>query len=119
LQNTVDQNLQARRQAAQKAEEIIDTQVETFLAWLRSQGAQNTIADFRAQAEASRDEILQKALNALQNGADPEQTLSKLAHTLTNKIIHTPCAQLREAGSNDRHDLIMAAREIFKLPHTQ
>jgi hypothetical protein len=34
---------------------------------------------------------------------------------LTNKLIHTPSAQLREAGANDRHDLVAAAREIFKL----
>ncbi|NOT85269.1 MAG: glutamyl-tRNA reductase [Methylococcaceae bacterium] len=119
LQNTVDQNLQARRVAALKAEEIIDTQVETFLAWLRSEGAQNTIADYRIQAEESRDEVLQKALAALQNGADPEQTLTKLAHALTNKIIHTPCVQLRAAGNDDRHDLIVAAREIFNLTNPQ
>ncbi len=36
LQDTVDQNLDDRRQEAEQAEEIIDTQVETFLAWLRS-----------------------------------------------------------------------------------
>jgi glutamyl-tRNA reductase len=119
LQDTVDQNLNDRRKEALKAEEIIDTQVETFLAWLRSEGAQNTIADYRLQAEAARDEALQKALASLQNGTDPEQILTKLAHTLTNKIIHTPCAQLRIAGSNDRHDLIVAAREIFKLNHPQ
>ena len=118
LQNTVDKNLQARRVEALKAEEIIDTQVETFLAWLRSEGAQNTIADYRMQAEESRDEALEKALSALQKGADPEQILTKLAHTLTNKIIHTPCAQLRAAGNNDRHDIIIAAREIFKLNNT-
>lgn len=119
LQNTVDQNLQARKIAALKAEEIIDTQVETFLAWLRSEGAQNTIADYRLQTETIRDEILQKALASLQNGADPAEALTKLAHTLTNKIIHTPCVQLRIAGNNDRHDLVVAAREILNLNNSQ
>lgn len=115
LQDTVDQNLDGRRREALKAEEIIDTQVETFLNWLRSEGAQNTIADYRTQAEAARDEVLQKALATLQNGADPAELLTKLAYTLTNKIIHTPCAQMRAAGNNDRHELIVAAREIFNL----
>ena len=41
--------------------------------------------------------------------------MQRLAHTLTNKLIHTPCAQLRDAGANERHDLIAASREIFKL----
>lgn len=115
LQNTVNQNMDSRRRAAEQAEEIIDTQVEHFLAWLRSQGAQETIRDFRLQAELTRDEVLQKALTQLSNGVPSEEVLQRLAHTLTNKLIHTPCAQLRDAGANERHDLIAASREIFKL----
>ena len=115
LQHTVNQNMDSRRRAAEQAEEIIDTQVEHFLAWLRSQGAQETIRDYRSQAEITRDEALQKALQQLQNGISPEDVLQRLAHGLTNKLIHNPCAQLRDAGANERHDLIAASREIFKL----
>ena len=115
LQNTVNQNMDSRRRAAEQAEEIIDTQVEHFLAWLRSQGAQETIRDYRLQAELTRDEALQKALAQLNSGAAADEVLQRLAHTLTNKLIHTPCAQLRDAGANERHDLIAASREIFKL----
>ena len=115
LQNTINQNMDSRRRAAEQAEEIIDTQVEHFLAWLRSQGAQETIRDYRYQAEMTRDEVLQKALAQLNSGASADVVLQRLAHTLTNKLIHTPCTQLREAGANERHDLIAASREIFKL----
>jgi glutamyl-tRNA reductase len=115
LQNTIAQNMNSRRQAAEQAEEIIETQVEYFLAWLRGQGAQSTIRDFRLQAEQTRDETLQKAIAMLKNGASPEETLNRLAHTLTNKLIHTPSSQIRDAAENERHDLIAAAREIFKL----
>lgn len=115
LQNTVNQNLDSRRRAAEQAEEIIDTQVEHFLAWLRSQGAQETIRDYRNQAELTRDEVLQRALAQLNNGSPADEVLQRLAHTLTNKLIHTPCAQLRDAGANDRHDLVAASRELFKL----
>ncbi|WP_027147245.1 MULTISPECIES: glutamyl-tRNA reductase [Methylobacter] len=119
LQNTIDQNMNSRRQAAEQAEEIIDTQVGYFLAWLRSQGAQSTIRDYRSQAERTRDEALQKALALLKNGIPPEEVLNRLAHSLTNKLIHTPSIQIREAGENERHDLVAAAREIFKLKKTQ
>ena len=115
LQHTVNQNMDSRRRAAEQAEEIIDTKVEHFLAWLRSQGAQETIRDYRLQAELTRDETLQKALSQLNSGIPADEVLQRLAHTLTNKLIHTPCAQLREAGANERHDLIAASREIFKL----
>lgn len=115
LQNTVNQNMDSRRRAAEQAEEIIDTQVEHFLIWLRSQGAQETIRDYRNLAQITRDEVLEKALAQLNNGAPPAEVIQRLAHTLTNKLIHTPCVQLREAGANERHDLIAASREIFKL----
>ena len=115
LQNTIDENMDSRRKAAKQAEEIIDTQVEYFLSWMRSQGAQTVIKDYRQQAELTRDDVLEKALTQLNNGRTAEEVLNLLAHTLTNKLIHTPSAQLREAGANERHDLVAAAREIFKL----
>ncbi|MCD2450052.1 glutamyl-tRNA reductase [Methylicorpusculum oleiharenae] len=119
LQNTIDQNMDNRRRAALQAEEIIDTEVEHFLYWLRAQGAQNTIRDYRVQAESIRDEALTKTLKMLNNGLSAEEALNRLAHSLTNKLIHTPSTQIREAGANERHDLIAAAREIFKLSSTQ
>lgn len=116
LQHTINQNMDSRRRAAEQAEEIIDTQVEHFLDWLKSQSAQEIIRDYRQQAETTRDEVLQKALSQFKNGVAPEEVFQRLAHTLTNKLIHTPCTQLREAGTNERHDLIAASRELFKLP---
>ncbi len=115
LKNTIDQNMNSRRLAAEQAEEIIDTQVDYFLTWLRAQNAQSTIRDYRTQAEQTRDEALQKALALLQNGIAAEDVINRLAHSLTNKLIHTPSIQIRAAAENERHDLINAAREIFKL----
>ena len=115
LQNSIDENMDSRRKAAKQAEEIIDAQVEYFLSWMRSQGAQTVIKDYRQQAELTRDAVLAKALKQLNNGRSAEEVLNLMAHTLTNKLIHAPSAQLREAGANERHDLVAAAREIFKL----
>ena len=115
LQHTIEQNMNSRRQAAEQAEEIIDTQVDYFLAWLRAQNAQSLIKDYRSQAEMVRDEALQKALLSLNNGVSAEIALQRLAHTLTNKLIHTPSTQIRVAAENERHDVLAAALEIFQL----
>ncbi|GDX84096.1 glutamyl-tRNA reductase [Methylococcaceae bacterium] len=115
LQHTIEQNMNSRRQAAEQAEEIIDTQVDYFLTWLRAQGAQKLIKDYRTQAEMFRDNELQKALMSLGNGTSAEIALQRLAHTLTNKLIHTPSTQIRVAAENERHDLLAAALEIFQL----
>lgn len=118
LQHTIQLNMNSRRQAAEQAEEIIDTQVDYFLAWLRAQSAQTLIKDYRSQAEFLRDDALQKALASLENGTSAEVALQRLAHTLTNKLIHTPSTQIRVAAENERHDLLAAALEIFQLSPT-
>ncbi|BCX80556.1 glutamyl-tRNA reductase [Methylomarinovum caldicuralii] len=115
LQDIVEENRQARREAALEAEEIIDMEVEHFLAWLRAQGAGDTIRALRRQAEDHKQAALERARRALQRGASPEEALELLAHTLTQKLLHTPSVQLKQAGSHERHDLIAAARELFKL----
>lgn len=115
LQEVIQENLKSRQQAALQAEEIIDVQVERFMAWLRAQGAVSTIRDYRQQAERQRDEVLEKARNMLANDKDPQQVLEFLAHTLTNKLIHEPSVQIRQAAECGNTELLQAALELFKL----
>jgi glutamyl-tRNA reductase len=115
LRNSIEEGMKSRQEAAKQAEEIIDTEVDHFLAWMRAQGATDTLREFRAHAERLRDESLANALRALRNGKSPEESLNLLAHALTNKLIHTPSTQLKQAGADERHDLITAARELFQL----
>jgi glutamyl-tRNA reductase len=115
LRNTVEENLKSRQEAAKQAEEIIDIEVDHFLAWLRAQGATATIRDFRHHAEQIRDEALEKARQSLRKGKSPEEALDLLASLLTNKLIHTPSVQIKQAGVYERHELIAAARELFQL----
>ena len=115
LKNTVEENINSRQEAALQAEEIISHEVDHFQAWLRAQGATNTIRQFRQQAEAIRDEALQQAQLALDNGKPTDEVLTLLAHRLTNKLIHTPSSQIKQASINERQDLINAANELFQL----
>ena len=119
LRNTVEEGIRSRQEAAKQAEEIIDTEVNHFLAWMRSQGATMTLLDFRTQAETLRDEALNNALRALKNGKPAEDALRQLANALTNKLIHIPSTQIKQAGTDERHDLIEAVRELFQLKGNQ
>ena len=115
LKNTIAENIKSRLEEAEKAEEIIDNQVEQFLAWLRSEHSVSTIQALRAQAEATRDESLNKALSALRNGKAPEEVLNMLARRLTNKLLHGPTTQLRLAGRDEKREILETARELFNL----
>ncbi len=115
LQEIIEEGLKSRQEAAKQAEEIIDTQVTHFMGWVRSLDAVSTISQYRQQAQALRERELAKALAKLNQGAPAEQVLEKLAHTLTNKLIHAPSTQLSQAGRDGRLDVLDAARELFEL----
>jgi glutamyl-tRNA reductase len=116
LQEVIQENLKSRQAAARQAEEMIDVQVNHFIAWQRSLDAVSTIRGLREQAEAHRDEVLHKAKQQLASGRDPQEVAEFLAHTLTNKLIHQPSIHLRQAGIDGRTDLLDAARELLNLP---
>jgi len=115
LQEVIQDGLRSRREAAEQASEMIAFQAEEFMTWLRSLDAVHVIQDFRRGAEAVRDDVLAKAQRQLQAGKPPEQVLDFLANTLTNKLIHTPSTQLREAGGAGRRELLEAANTLFQL----
>lgn len=114
LDEVIQENLRSRRQAADQAEEIIDTQVSHFMGWLASLDAVGCIRDFRSNGERLRDQELARAERLLASGRDPAEVLQQLARGLTNKLLHTPCANLRQAGFEGRDDLLKAAEELFR-----
>lgn len=116
LQEIIQENLQSRQAAAKQAEEIIDIHVSHFLGWLRSLDAVSTVRAYRSRAEATRNEVLVKARRLLAQGKPPEEALQFLAHTLTNKLVHEPCVQLKQAAFVGRAEIIEAARELLNLP---
>lgn len=114
LKEVIQENLKSRQQAAEQAEEIIDIQVGRFMAWLRSQTAVSRILTLRSQAERERDQILEQARRQLAAGKSAEDVMRYVAHTLTNKLIHEPTRRLRQAGEDNREDLMEALMEIFR-----
>ena len=115
LREIIDENLRSRQDAALQAEEIIDDQVNYFVAWLRSQDAVPLIKQIRGNVEKESKHLLKKAKKQLEQGLPAEQVANDLVRSLTNKFLHEPSIQLRQAGfANDSH-LIEAARTLFNI----
>ncbi|MCU7799015.1 MAG: glutamyl-tRNA reductase [gamma proteobacterium symbiont of Lucinoma myriamae] len=115
LKEIIDEGLKSRQEAALKAEEIIDGEVSHFMNWLRSLNSISTMCQYREKSEAIRDEVLSNAKKQLENGKPVEQVLNDVARQLTNKLIHKPCVQIKQAGMDGRTDLVDAAIELFDL----
>jgi len=115
LQAIIEQNLAQRKAAAVQAESIVVQESSEFMAWLRSQGAVNTIREYRSQAEEIRAELEGRALQALQQGADPQKVMQELAHKLTNRLIHAPTKSLQQAARDGDNERLQILRDSLGL----
>ncbi len=115
LRDVIEVNKRSRREAAEKALEIVYEGAANYLAEKRALDSVEIIRAYRNKAEQLRDDELEKALRALQAGKNPEQIVSQLARNLTNKLLHTPTTQLRQAGADGRTELIDWSKELFDV----
>ena len=113
LADVIEEGRQRRVAAAGVAEGIIDQQVAEFMAWMRGRRVASIIVRVRESAAGAREEVLEKARRRLRSGESPDEVIEYVARTLTNKLLHTPSTGIREAGENDRQDIVEAARMLF------
>ncbi|MCP5426990.1 MAG: glutamyl-tRNA reductase [Chromatiaceae bacterium] len=118
MQEVIEENMRSRQEAAEQAMEIIDLHTDEFMGWLRSLDAAGMIQDYRRDAERMRNEVLQRAIKQLHSGKSPEEALTFLAHSLTNKLLHTPSTQIRRAGFEGEKNLLEAANTLFQINNT-
>ncbi len=114
LEQVIEENRASRREAAQQAEAIIDLQVQHYLTWWQAQGRQDALRRLRADGVDARDQALLKAREELAHGASPDEVMQRLAHQLTNRLLHAPSAALRQAALDGDSDLLRAAERLFR-----
>ncbi len=115
MKNVIEDNQRSRQLAAEQAEAIIHGQVELFMRRRRAMDANQAIREYRTTVEQTKDFMLKKYQRQLKAGTCPEEVLEQFAHTLTNKLMHSPTAKLRQAAEDGNLDLIDAASELFDL----
>ena len=99
LQQVVNDNIDNRQREKTLAEEIIIDQNTRFNQWLSTLPNEQVIQSYRQNAYQIKDETLEAALKKLKNNNDPEAILRQLADQLTNKLLHTPFANIKQAES--------------------
>ncbi len=115
LQNIVTENLQSRVESARCADQIIEIQARYFMRQLQALSAVDTIRSYREKLEYLRDQELSKAQAQLVRGLDPLQVLNEMARALTNKVMHAPTTQLRQAAFEGEPEMLLLARRLFDI----
>ena len=113
LREIAEHGHQQRSAALVEANRIVDVQTELFQRWMNLHATSQTLRALRQRAFVERDRLLNQALREIKNGRDADEVLRRLSHRLTNRLLHAPSVQLRQAGEAMDEDLLRAARQLL------
>jgi glutamyl-tRNA reductase len=118
LQKVVAQNLQDRRQEADRAEALVDQELTRHLAARRGNAVGPTITALRSRSLGIARAEAEKTIASLQGLDDrSKRALSMMAESIVNKLLHAPQVALKKSGaSDDGEALLAAAHALFDLP---
>ena len=117
LEGVIEVNLEERRREAEKAERLIEQEVDGFCAWIGSLNAVPTIVALRRKVEAICRGELDKTLASMRHLEERERDgLEAMTSAIVNKILHTPISKLKRADDGeDEAFYIDAVLRLFDL----
>lgn len=115
LHEVIEENRKSRQEAALQAEDIIATQVDHFMGWLKSLDAVDAIRAYRDKAQQIQDDVLSNARRQLLAGKDPQEVMNELARLLTNKLTHQPSVNMKHAAYHGDEELLKSACRLLGL----
>jgi glutamyl-tRNA reductase len=121
LQQAVAANTSDRRKEAERAELIIDSEIERFQARSQTRDVVPTIVSLQDHLETIRQAEIDRVrgrLGAL--SAEQELAIEILTRGIVSKIMHTPISTLKTAArGSEATPMIDVVRRIFNLQEKQ
>jgi glutamyl-tRNA reductase len=117
LQSVVASNLTDRKSEAERAEQIVEAEVDKCLARFNEQEIVPTIVSLQEQIETIRQAEIDRARGRL-GALNPDQELAvdALTKAIVNKILHTPITTLKSAAREaESTTLEKTIRMLFNL----
>src|SRR5215468_5339625 len=119
LQEAVSTHAEGRKREADRAEQIIEAEVERFQARLQTLHVVPAIVSLQDHFETIRQAELDRVRGRLGKlTAEQELAVDALTHGIINKIMHTPITRLKSAAADPEiTTLLDTFRRIFNLQH--
>jgi len=117
LQQAVSSHVADRKKEADKAEAIVDGEVEKFQARLQSLDVVPTIVSLQDHLETIRQAEIDRVRGRLGSmTADQELAVEALTRGIVNKIMHTPISTLKTAARDPESTTVIdLVRRLFNL----
>jgi len=120
LGRVAEENLGERAREAERGEQIVLDEVESFWRWLTQLEVVPTIVALREKVEGIRRAELERTLSALPN-LEPRQraALESMTAAIVNKILHAPITRLKKHDRRTEAFYVDAARRLFDLEESE
>jgi glutamyl-tRNA reductase len=99
LRAVVESNLKERQREAQRAQALLEREVDKFVGRLQQLEVVPTIVSLREKLEAIRRAELERALARLPGAAeDTRRVMDALSQAIVNKVLHAPMVKLKDSS---------------------
>ena len=117
LRSVAEDNLQERSSEAEKAEQIVNEEVQGFLRWIASLEQAPTITALRRRFEEIRRREIEKSLGGNLRDLSEQQraALEDMTNAMVNKMLHEPISRLKTNSQDDDEEAILYAAALKKL----
>lgn len=117
LQGVVEANMAERVSEAEKAEEIIEEEIDKFYRWIRSLDVVPTIIALRRYCDEIRKVELDKAVCAMRELSKKEhKALDAMTSAIVNKILHNAIVHIKKDANKIEGDrYVDTIRKLFDL----
>lgn len=113
LRAVIDKGKALRIKAGERAELIIDAELENYQRDMAVRAVGDHVSALRARGQAQAEQALTKALSRLRKGEASEVVLARLAHELSQKLLHEPSKGLRQVATQP--DQLSVALQVLGL----
>ncbi len=116
LQEQVDRHRLVRSAEAEKAEALVEQEIQAFAAWLGQLEVLPTVAALRARGDAIVAQVLADNRGRWDTASARDlQRAEAIARSVANRLLHEPTLRAKNADPSNRHARLHLLRELFGL----
>lgn len=117
LREVIDKGRALRAKAGERAELIIDAELENLAKDQAVRAVGDHVSALRARGQAQAEQALTKALARIRKGEAAEVVMARLAHELSQKLLHEPSKGLRNVATHpEQLDVALRVLGLDKDP---
>ncbi len=117
LKEIVNKNIELRKKETDKAEKIINNQLDKYKSWLKERRCVPIIKNMRSRAKKIEKKEVARARHRLEKSDDTaSEVVEDLAHRLVNKLLHQPTVSIKEMAKKqvEEEDIELVKKVLLK-----